>query len=326
MARSLVQQGARLLLVATSDVAMRHSALPLHHARFAVYRAVENRRWLIQASNGGPSMIVSPYGDVSTETPLLTRTVFAGRVAMRRTRSVYTRVGDWPLLGFAALVVASAGWYGRRPGRRRWARGAGRALAVGPLLATTAGACIALASVCLVTRDRPDLATSWVDAVRTLLRAAPVAVPHDAGREFLQTRENTCGPAALAYALGLFGTDVTERDLLPGLDVHADGTSMAELAAAARRQGFTAWGEGQNLPALRAAPKPVLAHVREDHYVVVLAFEGDWIDLFDPATGFVQMSVTEFGRTWRGNVLVIRPRPLEAADGEPARYSRVLAE
>jgi len=144
-----------------------------------------------------------------------------------------------------------------------------------------------------------------------LFRAPAVIVPRDRAAEFLQSRSNTCGAAALAYALTLFGSDTREADVLPKLRVGPQGATMADLAQAAREEGFLAWADRLNLAALRETPKPVLAHLRDDRYVVVLAFEGDRVDLFDPATGYLQVLEGNFDRQWRGDVLVIRVPPLD---------------
>jgi len=68
IARKLVQQDAEMLFVSTSDVAFRQTALPLSHMYLSVFRAVENPRWVVHASNGGPSVVVSPYGVIEART------------------------------------------------------------------------------------------------------------------------------------------------------------------------------------------------------------------------------------------------------------------
>ena len=72
-------------------------------------------------------------------------------------------------------------------------------------------------------------------------------------------------------------------------------------------RGLAAWGEWQNFDALRAAPKPFIAHIRDDHYVVVLTVSADGtVEAFDPAAGYVRIPEADFRRLWRGNVLVVR--------------------
>jgi len=81
------------------------SELPTHFA-FGVFRAVETRRWFVQAANGGISGIVAPDGRVAAATT--TEGVLRGDVYRRSDMTVYARLGDAPILavlGIAAAVV-----------------------------------------------------------------------------------------------------------------------------------------------------------------------------------------------------------------------------
>jgi len=323
MARSMTLQGAVLLVVTTSDVAMRRSALPFHHARFAVYRAIENRRWLIQTSNAGPSFVISPYGDITAETPPWVRTILQGQAGIVRERTLYTQLGDGPLLLLVGCILVFGLLASQRArGRMRWMHGSGAVSGDRPwgTLITTfsggvlAGLCLATVSIGMLGAGQQGWA-AWAESLRTFLRPPVIAIPPAADAEYLQTRSNTCGAAALAYALRLFGADVREGDVLRQVDLHPEGTSMTDLISAARSEGFVAWGEHQNLAALRAVPKPVIAHIRDDHYVVVLSVDGNRVDLFDPAAGYTEMAAEAFSRFWQGNVLMLRVAPLYDPDG-----------
>jgi ATP-binding cassette subfamily B protein RaxB len=138
-------------------------------------------------------------------------------------------------------------------------------------------------------------------------------LPADAGRSFLQTQPNSCGPAALAYLLSYLGLDARESDFLQAATLGPAGASMADLAGLARRLGLQAWGERQNYAALHETTKPAIAHVGGDHFVVVLASDAASVDLFDPRRGYVRLARAAFERVWGGNVLVVRFPPL---DGE----------
>ncbi|MCK4394896.1 apolipoprotein N-acyltransferase, partial [Candidatus Bipolaricaulota bacterium] len=71
------------------------------HFACAVFRAVENRRYLIQAANGGISGVIDPRGRILQET--VGGGILIAEVARRKERSLYTQWGEWPLyLVFAA--------------------------------------------------------------------------------------------------------------------------------------------------------------------------------------------------------------------------------
>ncbi len=104
LARRQVRQGATLLLVATNDAWFNRSAGPYQHFVQAVFRAVENRRYLLRVANTGISGLIDPWGRIKQATPLeetLTPCVEAHHLAYF---SWYTRLGDlWA--GFCVLIT-----------------------------------------------------------------------------------------------------------------------------------------------------------------------------------------------------------------------------
>jgi len=318
LARRLTALGASLLVVSSSDASFLHSSFPLLHAAAATYRAVENRRWVIVASNAGPSLIVSPFGLITARTGFLDEGVLTGRVAARRDRTLYTRLGDAPLLLACAALIALALGQARAAAR---ARGGGARESAGPssvglrpaklalalVGALLAGLALAAASLALASREVTALRGSFSRSLEAFLHPPQADIRPDTADEYRQTSPLSCGPAALAYLLSYLGSETREADLLPLVRTTARGTSLADLAEAARRRGFVAWGERQNWAALVEAPKPLLAHLGGNHYVVVLSTgASDRVDLFDPARGYLRLAREAFLRAWRGDVLVVR--------------------
>ena len=91
----LVRRGARLLTVLTNDSWWGNTAGVYQHRQFAVLRAVENRRWVVQCANGGISFVVDPSGVIRSETALFTRTALRAAVGTPSGLTVYSRLGDW---------------------------------------------------------------------------------------------------------------------------------------------------------------------------------------------------------------------------------------
>ncbi len=104
--RNLVRRGATLIVTVTNDAWFNLSAQRDAHFAFAVFRAVENRRWMIQAANGGISGIVSPSGRVTASTR--DEAVVVGDVFERTGLSAYTRFGDLPALCLFCVGVVIA--------------------------------------------------------------------------------------------------------------------------------------------------------------------------------------------------------------------------
>lgn len=105
------------LVLVTNDAWYKRTAAPWQHLAQGVLRAVENRRYFIQAANTGATGIVDPTGRVVTVAPLFEEAVVEGEVRGVREQTPYTRYGDWlsvlALLG-SAFLVGRATWEGRR--------------------------------------------------------------------------------------------------------------------------------------------------------------------------------------------------------------------
>ncbi len=114
-----------------------------------------------------------------------------------------------------------------------------------------------------------------------------------------------CGPRALATVLNHLGVSASEAELAALADAQPDGTTtMLGLAQAARAKGLEATGYHFELDELSTAPLPLIAHVRENHYVVVLACEEDQVTIQDVHTSYA-MPLEKFGEQWRGYALVV---------------------
>jgi apolipoprotein N-acyltransferase len=68
-----VQKGAELIAVVTNDSWYGYSSGPFQHKEIAVLRAVENRRTVVRAANGGISCMIDPAGKIINNTKLFTK-------------------------------------------------------------------------------------------------------------------------------------------------------------------------------------------------------------------------------------------------------------
>jgi len=114
MPRHSTQAGAEALLNILNDAWYGDTAAPHQHQALALWRAVENRRYLLRGSNSGVTSIIDAAGRVVAEGGLFTAEVVTGTVHRLRIETFYTRFGDvfaW------AVVVGAAGLlvFGRRP-------------------------------------------------------------------------------------------------------------------------------------------------------------------------------------------------------------------
>ena len=68
-----VQKGAELIAVVTNDSWYGYSSGPFQHKEISVLRAVENRRTVVRAANGGISCMIDPTGKIISNTKLFTK-------------------------------------------------------------------------------------------------------------------------------------------------------------------------------------------------------------------------------------------------------------
>jgi apolipoprotein N-acyltransferase len=96
--------GAEILFAVANDGWFGDTMAPFQHEALAIWRAVENRRFLVRVTNTGVTDVVDPTGRVSLRMPVFQPAATVTEVRRLHLDSVYTRFGDW----FAWLVTAAA--------------------------------------------------------------------------------------------------------------------------------------------------------------------------------------------------------------------------
>jgi apolipoprotein N-acyltransferase len=106
--REFSVNGAELLVNITNDGWYGRTSAPPQHFAMAVFRAVENRKWLLRAANTGISAFVDPRGRVVARTQLFERRALVGEAAFVPGLTLYARFGDvfaWGCFAGAALML-----------------------------------------------------------------------------------------------------------------------------------------------------------------------------------------------------------------------------
>jgi len=132
LARASVRNGAQLLINITNDAWFGRTSAAYQHFSMAVLRSVENRRFLVRAANTGISGFIDPGGRVLATSELYEDDTLTAGISMMTTRTLYSRWGDWPLVGACFLLtalIAGAQWRlrsedgPRQANKRRWFKG-----------------------------------------------------------------------------------------------------------------------------------------------------------------------------------------------------------
>ncbi|MFZ1290170.1 MAG: apolipoprotein N-acyltransferase [Melioribacteraceae bacterium] len=92
---SFVKKGAQFISVVTNDSWYGNSSGPYQHKEISVLRAVENRRTVVRAANGGISCIINPLGETISKTEMFTKKVLVGDVELNTEKTFFT---NYPLL------------------------------------------------------------------------------------------------------------------------------------------------------------------------------------------------------------------------------------
>lgn len=132
-ARDGTSKGGLVLLNPTNGASYTGTILQSQQVSSSRLRAVETGRWVVQVSPTGFSAFVTPSGRVLDRTGVSEQQVLVREVDLREGRTIYSRIGDLPIVALAlvALVLGEA-WHRRAPA---WLRARRAASATGPAAA-----------------------------------------------------------------------------------------------------------------------------------------------------------------------------------------------
>jgi len=101
---AFVNNGAEFIAVVTNDSWYGNSSGPYQHKEISVLRAVENRRTVVRAANGGISCIINPLGKTISSTKMFSKRILVGDVVLNNEETFFTR---YPILLPTISIVLS---------------------------------------------------------------------------------------------------------------------------------------------------------------------------------------------------------------------------
>jgi apolipoprotein N-acyltransferase len=108
LGRRFVGQGAEVLVNVTNDSWSKSVAAEMQHMSCAVLRAVENRRSVVRATNGGITCVIDPNGRIVSRIEPFIKGYLVDMVPVyTRSDTLYTRWGDW--FGVLMLILSAGG-------------------------------------------------------------------------------------------------------------------------------------------------------------------------------------------------------------------------
>ena len=88
------KNNADLLVNITNDAWFGRTSAPYQHLSMTVFRAIENRLYLVRAANTGISALIDPIGKIVSQTELFKRTALRGEVKFLDQQTFYAAHGD----------------------------------------------------------------------------------------------------------------------------------------------------------------------------------------------------------------------------------------
>ncbi|MCI0707732.1 MAG: apolipoprotein N-acyltransferase [Ignavibacteriae bacterium] len=92
--RGFVDRGAQFLVVITNDSWWGNTSGVYQHIAYASFRAIENRRWVVQCANGGISAFVDDLGKIHLSTEMYTPAAVVSSVMPLKEMTFYAKHGD----------------------------------------------------------------------------------------------------------------------------------------------------------------------------------------------------------------------------------------
>jgi len=128
-----------------------------------------------------------------------------------------------------------------------------------------------------------------------------------------------CGPTCLRMISRFYGKHFTLQTLRDKSYLARDGVSMLGIADAAESIGFKSMGAKVSWEKLiEDAPLPLIAHWKQNHFVVVHKIRKEKVFVADPQLGMIVYTKQEFLNGWlsttsdgeeKGTILLLQPTP-----------------
>ena len=98
-------QNSDFLITVSNDAWFTGTAGPQQHLQMVQMRAKENGRWFIRATNTGVTAFINEQGQIVKRAPMDEAIVLRGDLPAMQGETLYTRLSDWPMLIFSALLL-----------------------------------------------------------------------------------------------------------------------------------------------------------------------------------------------------------------------------
>ncbi|MBI1913015.1 MAG: apolipoprotein N-acyltransferase [Deltaproteobacteria bacterium] len=100
-----VKNGATVLVNITNDGWFGKTSAPYQHFDMAIFRAVENKAYLLRAANTGISAVIDPIGKIKKRTKLFEKAALVDTISLRRgPLTFYSKYGD--VFAYGCIIIS----------------------------------------------------------------------------------------------------------------------------------------------------------------------------------------------------------------------------
>ncbi len=117
---------------------------------------------------------------------------------------------------------------------------------------------------------------------------------------FKQRESKDCGPSCLKAILVYYGQHLPIETIRSQVSTNREGSSLYNLACAARKLGFEPNAAKLSMDELTQAQFPCIIHWNQNHYVVLYKIKRGFFYIMDPAIGYLKISEYDFIKNWCG--------------------------
>jgi len=312
--RQAAEYGVTFLLVSTSDMGFGISSMPELHLAESIIRAVENRRSVLHAANGGPSAIIDPYGRLLIKTRFLEPALLQGCVPGPADASVFSAGGY--LFRYLCVLVSVIGFIlaSLRRFKQRPEKTSVESVALGSLaLGLVSGVLVSMVMVAIsawLTSQQAAKTLTVKDIVASLQPTLPTTVP---GRNRYAS-PNHMSVTTLVHIASYYGVEVTADELLKDEERFSSFLTLQDMAQAARDVGLEAELLELHLDQLAQEVMPLIISIGSlnGRYAVLYSIDDDGTPLlFDPLLGLGPAAAEAFTKIFNGKALRVHP-PVKA--------------
>jgi len=119
LVRTMIAQGGEIIVTISNDSWFGKSAAPYQHLAMAVFRSIENRRYLLRSTSNGISALVDAAGRIIYQSPLHKSDQFLASFRYLKNKTIFTRWGYlFPYICFF-LTLGNFLWMAARKKSRR---------------------------------------------------------------------------------------------------------------------------------------------------------------------------------------------------------------